>query len=87
MNSKAIILIILIILVVALGVWYFFFLNYKTPQPIPEMNQTPATGQSNNQVTGNGDQIIDITSDFNQVPNDSAVNSETDSLNQSINSF
>lgn len=71
MNSKSIIIIVLVVLVVALGVWYFY----------SSYNQQWQQGFKSD------DKTASILNDLNQVPGDSSVEGELNSLDQSIQSF
>ena len=78
MNSKSIIITIIIVLVIVLAGWYLYSYSAKPAQ------QNYTAQPNSNYPT---DTTASISNDLSQLPDDSSVNSEMNSLNQSIQSF
>ncbi len=80
MNTKLIITAIIIILIIVLTAWYSYSNLSQQVQLNPNNNV-----QSNADTTG--DTTTSISNSLNQILDGSSLNSETDSLNQSIKDF
>lgn len=72
MKSKLIVIIVLIILVIVFGAWYLY---YSYSQQLQQGYQT-----SNDTTTG-------ILDDLNQIPDDSSVDNQMNSLDQDFQNF
>ena len=78
MNSKLIIITIIIVLVIVLVAWYLYAV----------MSGQQGNMQPNSSGTEiKGDTTADISASLNQVPDDSSMNGEVNTLNQSVQSF
>lgn len=75
MNSKSLIVTIVIILVIVFVAWYLYSNFFQQSYNI----------QSG--VNYDSDTTGSISNDLNQLPNDSSVNSEMNSLDQNVNDF
>jgi len=75
MNSKSIVITVVIILAVVLAAWYFYS-NFAQQS----YNIQPGTDYTSDTTGG-------ISSDLEQIPDDSSINSEMDSLNQDVQGF
>ena len=76
MSIKSIVLSLIIILVIVLVVWYYFANLSGIPQP-----------SQNVQIDPSDDRISAISSDMNLLPSDSLLESDVNSLEESIANF
>ena len=76
MNLKLIVIAIIIILIIVFVGWYLFSSNWQPQQYSTQQNQGTST-----------DTVTNISSDLNKVLDDTPVNNEINSLNQSIQGF
>ena len=79
MNIKLIAIVTFIVLLVCVTFWQFYLSSFEQIQQGYIDNSTIPTGAS--------DTIKDISSDLDQIPNDSYLGSELNSLNESIGGF
>lgn len=78
MSTKSIIIAVVVIVLVILVGWYIYA-TYMQPKPASE-SQT-SLNQASNDTTSS------IQNDLSQVPDDSAVNSQLDSLDKDVQNF
>ena len=79
MNIKGTLITIVVVLVVVFGAWYLSSLYIKN---LSSKTYVPQGTTSNIQDTTSS-----ISSDLNQIPDDSSANKEMDTLNQNLQSF
>ncbi len=73
MNQKSIIITVLVVLIILFSVWYLYY-NYS------QQSQQGYTQPNDDTTAG-------ILNDLNQIPDDSSIDSEMNSLNQDIQNF
>lgn len=78
MSAKLTLIIIVIVLVVIFAVWYL------SSMFIGQFQQNSGSQQGVNNAS---DTTIKISNDLNQIPDDSSVNGEMNTLNQDLQSF
>jgi len=77
-SAKLTLIIIVIVLVVIFAVWYL------SSMFIGQFQQNSGSQQGVNNAS---DTTIKISNDLNQIPDDSSVNGEMNTLNQDLQSF
>lgn len=76
MSTKSTLITIVIVLVIVFAVWYLSYMFIKQPQ------------QGSQQGINNApDTTANISNDLKQVPSDSSVNGEMNTLNQDLQNF